>query len=89
MPHVTVKYLMVFSQLTGKKSEKIQIEEDATLEDLLKALYIKYGRKFKKAVETSYDHRSVVFAVNGEAKERSTLLNEGDEVLISYPVGGG
>jgi MoaD family protein len=89
MPHITVKYLMVFSQITGKKSEKLQIQDNATVEDLLKNLYNKYGRKLKKAIEISYDHRSVVIAINGEVKERETTLEEGDEVLISYPVGGG
>jgi MoaD family protein len=89
MPQITVKYLMVFSQITGKKSEKLHIEDTSTVDDMLKTLYHKYGRKLKKAIETSYDHRSVVIAVNGEVKERTTKLEDGDEVLISYPVGGG
>ena len=89
MPDVTVKYLMVFSQVTGKQKEKMTIDEGATVKDLLELLYIRYGRKFRKLVEADLENRSVIFAVNGESKELSSPLTDGDEVLISYPVGGG
>jgi len=89
MAQVTVKYLMAFSQVTGKKSEKVQLEKDTTIGSLLNHLYNRYGRKLKKLVETDLDNRSVIFVVNGEEKDLSTVLNDGDEVLISYPVGGG
>lgn len=89
MPQVTVKYLMVFSQVTGKKEEKLAIDEYATIEDLLKILYNRYGRKFKKLIEQDFENRSVLFVVNGESKNVSTKLNDKDEILISYPVGGG
>ena len=89
MPHVTVKYLMVFSQVTGKKKERLDIHEGDTIKDLLEKLYNRYGRKFKKLIEQDFEHRSVLFVVNGEAKDVSTVLSDGDEVLISYPVGGG
>ena len=89
MPHVTVKYLMVFSQVTGKKKEKLAFNEGDTIKDLLGTLYNRYGRRFKKLIEQDFEHRSVLFVVNGEAKDVSTILSDGDEVLISYPVGGG
>ena len=89
MVQITVKYLMAFSQVTGKKRETITIEEGVTIEKLLFQLYIRYGRKLKKLIETDLDNRSVLFVVNGEEKDISSVLNEGDEVLISYPVGGG
>ena len=89
MINVTVKYLMAFSQVTGKKSETLTIEDGLTVENLLEQLYLRYGRKLKKLVEIDLDNRSVIFVVNGEEKDLSTSLIEGDEVLISYPVGGG
>lgn len=89
MPHVTVKYLMTFSQVTGKQSERMEIGENATVNDLLNSLYNRYGRKFRKLVEKDFENRSVIFAVNGESKELNSPINDGDEVLISYPVGGG
>jgi MoaD family protein len=89
MPQVTIKYLMVFSQVTEKKEEKLTIGENDTIEDILKMLYNRYGRKFKKLIEQDFENRSVLFVVNGESKDVSTKLKDGDEVLISYPVGGG
>ncbi len=89
MSQITVKYLMAFSQVTGKKSETMTIQEGVTIENLLQQLYSRYGRKLKKLIETDLDNRSVLFVVNGEEKDISSVLNEGDEVLISYPVGGG
>ena len=89
MPQVTVKYLMAFSQVTGKQRESFSIGGDDTISDLLDSLYNRYGRKFKKLVEQDFENRSVLFVVNGESREKSHKLNEGDEVLISYPVGGG
>jgi len=89
MPSITVKYLMTFSQVTGKKKEKVEINKKATVNDLLLILYNRYGRKFKKLIEQDLENRSVLFVVNGETKDVSSILNDGDEVLISYPVGGG
>jgi MoaD family protein len=89
MPNVTVKYLMAFSQVTGKQKESFPIGDGDTISDLLVSLYNRYGRKFKKLVEQDFENRSVLFVVNGESRERSHALAEGDEVMISYPVGGG
>ncbi len=89
MPHVTVKYLMTFSQVTGKKSETVAIDEGSTVKDVLEMLYHRYGRKFKKLILQDFEHRSVLFVVNGESKDVSTTLSDGDELLISFPVGGG
>lgn len=89
MPNVTVKYLMTFSQVTGKKKEKVAINDGDTIKDLLQILYNFYGRKFKKLIEQDLENRSVIFTVNGEAKDTITRLHDEDEVLISFPVGGG
>jgi MoaD family protein len=89
MPQVKVKYLMIFSQVAGKMEENVTVQEGGTIEDLLKMLYSRYGRKFKKLIEHDFENRSVIFVVNGQSKEATTPLMDGDEVLISYPVGGG
>ena len=86
---ITVKYLMTFSQLTGKKSEKVDLPEGTTIEKLLEHLIVKYGRTFRKALELDIDNRSVLYMANAVNGELSTVLNNNDEVLISYPVGGG
>ena len=86
---ITVRYLMAFSQITGTKSEQIELMEGNDITQLLEKLIIRHGRKFKKALEKEFDHRSVLYMVNEKTVEVSQKLNDGDEVLISYPVGGG
>lgn len=89
MTHITVKYLMVFSQITQKRKEVISIYEGMTLQDLIEMLYVKYGRKFKKAFGEDLGHRSALITINSEVKETSYKLNPGDEILISHIAGGG
>ena len=89
MTNVTVKYLMVFSQITQKRKEVIPISEGMTLQDLIEMLYAKYGRRFKKAFGEDLGHRSALITINSEVKETSYILNPGDEILISHIVGGG
>lgn len=86
---ITVRYLMAFSQITGRKSEQVELLEGSTVAQLIEKLILKHGRKFKKALEKDIDHRSVLFMVNGAPGQLDTLLGNNDEVLISYPVGGG
>jgi MoaD family protein len=89
MTIVTVKYLMVFSQITQKRKEDITITEGLTLDDLINLLYKKYGRKFKKAFGEDLGHRSTLITINSEVKEMSYILKPGDEILISHIAGGG
>lgn len=89
MTNVTVKYLMVFSQITQKRKEVIPISEGMTLQDLMDILYVKYGRRFKKAFGEDLGHRSALITINSKVKETSYILNPGDEILISHIVGGG
>lgn len=89
MTNVTVKYLMVFSQITQKRKEEIPISEGMTLKELIDVLYAKYGREFKKALGKDLGHRSALITINSETKETSYILKPGDEVLISHIVGGG
>ena len=89
MIQVTVKYLMVFSQITQKRKEEIPITEGMTLQDLMDMLYKKYGRRFKKALGEDLGHRSALITINSEVKEKTYILNQGDEILISHIVGGG
>lgn len=86
---ITVRYLMTFSQITGTKSEQVELQEGSDISQLVGKLILRHGRKFKKALEREFDHRSVLFMINEKTVDVSTELNDGDEVLISYPVGGG
>ncbi|NHJ40867.1 MAG: MoaD/ThiS family protein [Asgard group archaeon] len=89
MTYVTVKYLMVFSQITKKRKEEIPIHNEMTLKDLISLLYVKYGRRFKKTFEEDLDHRSALITINSNVKELSYILKPGDEIIISHIAGGG
>lgn len=89
MTSVTVKYLMVFSQITQKREEVIPISKGMTLQDLIDLLYAKYGRRFKKVLGKDLGHRSALITINSKVKEKSYILNPGDKILISHIAGGG
>lgn len=83
MPLVTVKYLTIFSNLTGRREEKVRLPQGARLRQLAEQLYRKYGREFE-------EHAShAMFLVNGRQTDLDEPLNHGDIVVLSYPVGGG
>lgn len=79
---VTVKYFTVFSGIVGKRSEKLPLKTNS-LTDLLNFLAKRYGAEFEEHLK-----RAIVL-VNGSQADASVELKHGDEVVISYPVGGG
>ena len=83
MPLVTVKYLTVFSNLTGRREEKVKLPEGARLRDLAEQLYRRYGREFKEHAGHA------MFLINGRQAGLDEPLSHGDVVVLSYPVGGG
>lgn len=88
MPRVTVKFFGIFSELAKKRKEELEFEGE-TLQDLIDFMSTKYGRKFRDRVQGRTEGPDVIFAVNGKISEKDVSLNDGDEILISYPVGGG
>ncbi|WP_290901401.1 MoaD/ThiS family protein [Ferroglobus sp.] len=85
---VFVKFLGYFSQITGKREEKVSLDRGATVEVLLNSLAKKYGKRFEEAL-SSRAFRSAVILVNGEQVDVSRKLNHGDRIVISFPMGGG
>jgi molybdopterin converting factor small subunit len=80
---------MTFSQLTGCKNEVVELPASSNISALIEKLVLKYGRKFRKAIEKDIDNRSVLYMINDIIGAPETELHDNDEVLISYPVGGG
>jgi len=85
---VFVKFLGYFSQVTGKREEKLVLDEGSTISEMLDELVKKYGKKFRDAIGGE-GYREALFVVNGERVEKDHTLAHGDEVIISYPLGGG
>jgi len=85
---ITVKYLGTFSQLTGRKEERVELDGGATVDVLAKKLVLKYGRELKKRLE-DMTTRPVLFIVANRPATGDWQLSDGDEVLLTYPAGGG
>ena len=94
---VTVEYLGYIKQtLNAEQAELVNLQEKATVRDLLVLLAEKYGEPFKKAV---YDPKDVdmkpyhILAVNGlilnQLDNLKTKLKDGDRVAVMPVVTGG
>ena len=92
---VEVKFFTSLREITGKKTDEIQLQNDATVEELLTLLSKKYGKNFR---EYLYDKKGKVqgflsFLVNGKninaLEGFNTKLKQGDTIAILPPVGGG
>jgi MoaD family protein len=86
--NVTVKYLGTFSQITGRNEERVELETGATVDALARRLVLKYGRELKKRLEDQTT-RPVLFVVANQPANGDRQLSDGDEVLMTYPAGGG
>ena len=86
--HVTVKYLGTFSQLTGKREESVELDEGATVDRLAQKLVQRHGRELKKRLEDN-ETRPALFLVADRPAGGDWELADGDEVLLTYPAGGG
>lgn len=86
---ITIRYFGIFSQYTGCTMEEVELAPATTLGQLVIEICQRHGEAFKEALEADLDYRSAITAVNGELAPKSTVLRQGDEVVISYPAGGG
>ena len=94
---VSVRYLVNFSVVTGKKKEDLLLSEGATLNDLIDQLIEKYGGTLKKEIfdsQTGDIKPHVLILINGRSldqfKERThVVLAYGDSVIFTFPVTGG
>ena len=92
---VEVKFFTSLREITGKKTDEIQLENAITVEELLTLLSYKYGKNFREYI---YDKKGKVqgflsFLVNGKniniLEGFDTKLKQGDTIAILPPVGGG
>ena len=93
---VNAKFFASVREITGKKEELVELKDGATVEDLLKILMEKYGKKFKEYVfdeKTDSPRNSLQFLMDGRSvttmNGSKTRLYEGCQFAIIPPVGGG
>lgn len=95
--NVTVEYLGYIKQTLGvEQAERVELEDDSSVADLLILLAEEYGEPFKKAV---YEPKGLdlkphyILSVNGlllnQLNGIETKLKDGDRVVLMPVVTGG
>lgn len=84
-----MRYFGIFSQYAGCTREVVDMTPGTTLQQLVDELCQRHGEAFTEAYQADLDYRSAIVAVNGEVSTMETILVPGNEVVISYPAGGG
>lgn len=92
---VTVKFFTTLREIVGKKEEQIELSHPITVETFLKQLSKTYGNEFVDYVfdELGNVRGHLQFLINGKSittmQGLKTKLNNGDQIAILPPVGGG
>lgn len=93
---VTVKFFTTLREILGRKEDMVELADNSTIEDLLKALSQKHGNKFTDYVydkKTKRPKTHLQFLVDsvsiGTLQGLKTNLRDGNVVAIVPPVGGG
>jgi MoaD family protein len=92
---VTIRYLSVIREITGTREEVIEIENGATVEDILKTLSKKHGKTFQRMIRSGRDIRGlqIIYFIDGKNITNldgfQTQVHNQSELVIIPPVAGG
>ena len=92
---VIVRYFTILREITRKREEEIDANEDSTIEDVLTFLNGKYGKEFERYVLSGRKHKGLrlLFLVNGQNIQQlddlKTKLQNGSVLTIMPPIAGG
>ncbi|KUO42075.1 MAG: hypothetical protein APU95_03650 [Hadesarchaea archaeon YNP_N21] len=91
MPKVKVKYYLTFKEITGKREEEIDLNGEGTVDELLKLLIKKYGKRFESSILDENKQLSpyIRILVNEKETDTKAKLGENDVVYILFPPSGG
>ncbi|OVE75151.1 hypothetical protein BVX97_05545 [bacterium E08(2017)] len=86
---ITLNYFSQIRQLAGTGTETVEVNEGATVAEVLATL--QYGDKFKELLldEGSAIRSTIMPVVNGQSANGEQVLNDGDEVSLFAPIAGG
>ena len=93
--YVTIRYLSVVREITGTREEVIEVDNGATVEDVLKMLSKKYGKSFDRMIRSGRDIRGlqIIYFIDGKNIANldgfKTAVNDESELVIIPPVAGG
>ncbi len=85
---VTVRYFGTLSQLTGKREETLRLRAGATVGELSELLAARHGRELGRRLRDE-GARPILFIVGGESAPPERRLEDREEIILSYPAGGG
>jgi len=94
---IKVRYFTTLRELSGCAEEELEIEEGATLANIITVITSKYGKKAHDYLysrgENSKIDPSIYFLINGMNSKIFSGINaklkDGDIVAIIPPIGGG
>lgn len=93
---INVKSILDLKKILGGSDLELSVPEKATINDLLELLKNRFGNKIESQLfepDSTVPFSYILFMVNGRdirfLDHFETVLNDGDDVLILPPVGGG
>jgi molybdopterin synthase sulfur carrier subunit len=92
---VEIKFFTSLREITGKKVDQLQLQNNLTVDELITILSEKYGKKFREYIYNNkrQPQEYLSFLVNGtninNIQGFDTKLKNEDVVAILPPVGGG
>lgn len=93
MNRVKLTYASVLSEITKAASEPVELDEGATMDELIDILGSRYGDRFKNAVYTVASSGSrryfATLVVNGVTVNGGYVLKDGDSVTFLISLMGG
>ena len=92
---VKVRFFTRLREITDKREEEAEVEDDIALQGLLKLLEEKYGSEFTAYIRNKWGELrgDLQYLINGKSavslQGLNTKLKEDDSIAIVPPVGGG
>ena len=95
MVKVSIKFLSEFKNVVGMECVEVNVNEESTVEDLLKHLCDQFKEPLCNLIFESKASikRNIVIFINGKniatLDGLKTKLRDGDQIILSTPVAGG
>ena len=94
MISIKIKSLMRFAELLGKNEQILYFKENSSVADIIESLKDRYGDEFSRLLNHyNKENFRIKFCLNGRDTDflngMDTICQDGDELLLWIPLGGG